>query len=89
MLAGKKAFGEKVARDIEAKLGLPRDWMDREEEDEELSAEDAEFTLRFQAEFTGRDVPAHVRQAILTLLASSPKKNSPGDADERNKASGT
>lgn len=28
MLDGKKSFGEKVARKIEAKLGLPRGWLD-------------------------------------------------------------
>lgn len=28
LLDGKKSFGEKIARKIEAKLGLPRGWLD-------------------------------------------------------------
>lgn len=34
----RKSFGEKVARDIEEKLGLPRGWLDDSHDPEELKA---------------------------------------------------
>lgn len=40
MLAGRKSFGEKVARSMEEKLGLPEHWLDGEPSDAEALAKE-------------------------------------------------
>ena len=67
---------ETSARSIERKLGLISGWLDQEHHgDTDLPAADAEFLDALQENIQTHDVPDHVKQAILTLISSSPKKS--------------
>lgn len=57
---------------MEGRLALPRNYLDREGDD--LPAADQAFLGEVTAGLQARDLPEHIRQTILTLIASSPEK---------------
>lgn len=76
LLSGKKSFGEKKARNLENDAGMPADYLDRPSDDSTgaVPADIADFIAKVKAESVQRELPEHIQQSILTLIASSPKK---------------
>ena len=62
---------------MEKKLGLPHGHLDREVRDapRNLPTADQQFLASVTEGITTHELPEHVRQAILTLISSSPEKH--------------
>lgn len=71
-----RGIGEKLARDIEGKLGLGPLWLDQANPHETmaLSQDEAVFIEKIKREIETRQVPDHMRETILAILGSSPQK---------------
>lgn len=76
LISGRKSFGEKFARDIEPLMGKPRDWLDQDHNSYDLPPADAQFLNEVRQDLAVYQVPEHIKQAIVTLITSSPKKTS-------------
>lgn len=73
----RKSFGERLARDIEAALGLTIGWLDQSDstvETTELSPVEDLFLLAVARDIRQREVPAHVMQTVLLVLGVCPKR---------------
>lgn len=67
-------FGERAARNMEKKLGLPHGHLDQESS-RNLPPADQQFLATVTEGIATHELPDHVRQAILTLISSSPEKH--------------
>lgn len=76
-----RAVGDKLARKLEIGCGKPEGWMDAPH-DAAMAPEDGALLEDIRAELQGRDVPPHVRQAIMTLLHTAPRKDGDGPAND-------
>lgn len=66
--------GPDLARKLEEGCGKPTGWMDADHSANNLPTADAQFINEVRQDVAQYDVPEHVKQAILTLITSSPKK---------------
>lgn len=74
--------GPDLARKLEAGCDKPIGWMDIDHSASTLPPEDARFISEIQQDVAVYAVPDHIKQAILTLISSTPKKeNTPGNND--------
>lgn len=73
LLAGRKSFGEKFARSIEPLLNKEPKWFDAPHSRGSAGA-DPGFIQSVSSAAADRDIPEHIKQSILTLISSSPKK---------------
>jgi hypothetical protein len=74
-------IGPQLARKLEIGCGKPEGWMDAPH-DAAMAPEDGALLEDIRTELQGRDVPPHVRQAIMTLLHTAPRKDGDGSANE-------
>lgn len=70
-----RGIGDVVAQRLEDGCGKPSGWMDTPHDDA-LPPQEAAFAERVQSELLAHEVPKHIQDAILTLLASSPPRKS-------------
>lgn len=66
--------GPELARKLETGCGKPVGWMDVDHSANNLPPQDAQFLNEIRQDVAQYDVPDHVKQAILTLITSSPRK---------------
>jgi len=71
--ADPRAITERSARKIEEALKKPRGWLDLEDHISVQSVDDSFLTAITEAS-ADRNIPDHIKQSILTLISSSPKK---------------
>lgn len=71
--ADPRAITERSARKIEEALKQPRGWLDLEDHKDSPTPDDAFVASVLQAS-ADRNIPDHIKQSILTLISSSPKK---------------
>lgn len=64
----RKNIGNSVARTVEAALGLPHGWMDREHEAPQMPVNDREKLFIETALLLFRAQPDHARELMLDLL---------------------
>lgn len=67
-------MGSDLARKIEHGCGKPRGWMDQDHSANHMPPADIAFINEVREDVAKYEVPDHIRQAVLTLLTSSPKK---------------
>lgn len=70
----KRNVGRVLARKLETGCGKPVGWMDVDHSANNLPPQDAQFLNEIRQDVAQYDVPDHVKQAILTLITSSPRK---------------
>jgi len=68
--------GADLARKLEDGFGKPRGWMDTDHDNGPLPDKDAQFLNVLKEDFGKYEVPEHIRQTIITLIESSPKRTS-------------
>lgn len=63
-----------TARWIESTTGKPEGWLDQEHAASAIPDRDQAFINRVEQEVARYDVPEHIRQAVITLITSSPPR---------------
>lgn len=74
LLSGTRGIGDEVATKIEDRLGLSPGYLDHESAPD-LPPADQQFLATVTEGIATHEIPEHVRQAILTLISSSPEKH--------------
>jgi hypothetical protein len=74
-----RGVGDELARKLESGCGKPVGWMDQRHDETGLAPRDADFLSKVEQDIVQYEVPDHIKEAILTLLTSSPprKKDNP------------
>lgn len=71
-----RGMRKETAWRFEDAFNKPRGWLDQDHSESlsSLPAQDQEFMAAVQSGLAEHEIPEHIRQTILTLIASSPEK---------------
>lgn len=80
-----RGMRKETAWRFEDAFNKPRGWLDQDHSSYLLPARDQAFVHRIEQEVARYDVPEHVKQAVITLITSSPLRHAGSSlAEHRN-----
>jgi hypothetical protein len=71
-----RGMGDRTAKKIEEAFNKPDGWMDADHSSSYLPPEDGRFLKEVEMDIGKYAVPEHIKQTIITLITSSPKRTS-------------
>lgn len=71
----RRGMRKETAWRFEDAFSKPRGWLDQDHSSYLLPARDQSFVRRVEQEVAKYDVPEHVKQAVITLITSSPPRH--------------